>query len=158
MTQINESALIAEAVQDILQAMPEFLSPSVFIVDWSKFDESEAVAPWVLILQPGLQSSLDNTLGNGCDVNTWIVPIKIRIPFFDWNPDLIQLASLRDAVLLTFTNARALGLASTGFFSLKEIADASPLDPIVGRSFTDEGATLPDVLDLDMVLTVETMK
>ncbi len=156
MTQINESKLIAEGVQTILRTMPEFLNPSVFIVDWSKFDESEAAAPWVLIMQPGLQSSLDATLGG--DGNAWIVPIKIRIPFNDWNPDMLQLAGLRDAVLLTFTNARNLGLAATGFFSLKDIADASPLDPIQPQSFTSSNAPTPDMLDLDMVLTVETMK
>ncbi len=156
MTVVNESSEIATAVRDLIAAMSEFLDASVFINNWDAFDESESKSPWVLIMQTGLVSSVDGAFSN--DKNTWSVPIKIRIPFNDWNPDITTLATLRDAVHfeLTKTINRSLGLADTGFFSVKDISDASPLDPVIGISFTDEAAILPDVLDLDMLMEVVT--
>ena len=148
----NESTVIAEAVQDIYQGMTEFASTSVHINSWDWQDESEENSPWVLIEQVGLNSSLEESMD--CVVNTWTIPSSIYVPFLDWNSEILELATLRNAVLTTFAANRNLGLV--GYFNLRSRSDATPTAPI--RPVFDEGSGLemPFLLALDLVMEVIT--
>jgi hypothetical protein len=149
----NESSVIAEAIQTIIGAMSEFDSASVFISSWDFLDRSEQAAPWVLIRQFGLVSSVEEM---DCVTNTWTGLVGPIIPFFDWNQDELQIASLRDAILTEFNLKVNRNLALTDYFNLQTFSDLTPGDPILPDFDEGSGSEMPNILSIPMVFTVIT--
>lgn len=151
MSVVNESRVIAEAIQVIIQSMPEFDATSVYISNWDFEDETFDASPWYLQRQFGLVSSLEDSMD--CTVNTWSGIGQIMIPFNDWKIDLPLIASLRDAINIRLNSDRNLGL--TGYFNLNSIADVFPSEPVIelddGTNTTDMPVFLMLPIEIEVI-------
>lgn len=87
---------VQEALQDLLQSMPEFADADVVINDWRVFDQYVGDAPYAIIANANdFRARQDTKTAN----TKWFVPVALVMNFVEWDTTMNALRDLRQAVV-----------------------------------------------------------
>ncbi len=103
-------ATIQAGIQDVIQSMDEFDNVDVVINDYSIYDQSSSLAPYVLIQTA---DDFDSRQRVKTAETTYQIPVTLVERFTDWKETLDNLTTRRDALITKF-NATGTARAADG--------------------------------------------